>query len=186
VGFFYVLKAQNWIPVGKMFGNWRKIGTSVGIYFSLSQFSHAMSKKNSNNALLLVAAVVVGFYLWTSAGTLNNLQFVPKGIGVQGAGFSLVLGVQNPTSNALKFSSLAASLNVNGSPVGNVSDFTPVTIAPNSETDITLMVIPNVFGVASGIINLADGNEGSGNFQSALVGTANVNGAALPVNIPFS
>ena len=145
-----------------------------------------MSKKNSTNSLLLVAAVVAAYYLWTSAGTINSLQFIPKGIAVQGSGFSLVLGVQNPTNNAINFSSLAASLNVNGSPVGNVSSFTPVTIAPNSETDINLLVLPNAFGIASGIINLAEGNEGSGNFSSSLSGTASVNNTALPINIPFS
>jgi hypothetical protein len=145
-----------------------------------------MSKKNSSNALLLVAAVVVGFYLWSSAGTLNNLQFIPKGIAVQGSGFSLILGVQNPTSTAISFGSLAASLNVNGSGVGNVSNFTPTTIAANSETDINLLVLPNAFGLASGIINLADGNEGSGNFSSSLTGTANINGVPVPINVQFS
>jgi hypothetical protein len=162
------------------------IHTSGGNFFTFHPFYHEMSKKNSTNSLLLVAAVIAAYYLWTSAGTLNSLQFIPKGIAVQGSGFSLVLGVQNPTNNAINFSSLAAALNVNGSPVGNVSSFTPVTIAANSETDITLMVIPNAFGIASGIVNLADGNEGSGNFSSSLTGTANVNNAALPINIPFS
>jgi LEA14-like dessication related protein len=145
-----------------------------------------MSKKSSNSNLLVIGAVAVAaWYFFTRASSLNSLVFVPKGMGVQGIGVNLVLGVQNPTNNPLTLASLAGSLIVNGAAIGNVSDFQQTTIAANSETDINVLITPNVFGVAAGAIDALEGNETS-NISAALQGTANVNGVALPVNVTFS
>lgn len=145
-----------------------------------------MAKNNSKNLLLIAAAAIAGWYFWTRSATLNSLQFIPTGIGVQGAAVNLTIGVQNPTANPLTLSSLIGSLSISGSPVGNVSDFTPVVIQPNSQTNINVLITPNVFGIAAGAINMIDGNEGESGLNATLSGTANVNGIPLPVNIAFS
>jgi hypothetical protein len=144
-----------------------------------------MSKRgNSTTPLLIGAAGFLAWYFWTRANALKSLLFVPRGLGVQGGGISLLLGVQNITSAALQLNGFAGSLNINGSPVGNVTDFQPQLIAPG-ETQINLLIIPNVFGIAAGVLNEINGNEGSGNIQASLSGTANINGIPLPVNINF-
>jgi hypothetical protein len=144
-----------------------------------------VGKNASVSPLLIGAAAFAAWYLWTRANTLNSLIFNPVGLGVQGGGVSLQLEVDNPTPNALQLNGFAGSLSLNGSPVGNVTDFQPVMVAPGA-TRINLLVQPNVFGIASGIIGLLDGNEGSGNFQAQLNGTANINGIPVPVNLSFS
>ena len=146
-----------------------------------------MSKKNSSTNLLLIgAAAVAAWYFWTRTAALNSLVFEPVGLGVQGGGISLAVNVQNPTNTALSLSSIVGSLNINGSPVGNVTDFAPMTIAPNAQTQINLLILPNVFGIAAGVINQVDGNEGTGAIQASLTGTANVNGVPVPINLPFT
>ena len=145
-----------------------------------------MGKTKSNNLLLIGAAAIAAWYFFTRSNALNSLIFTPVGLGVQGSGISLAVNVANPTNTALTLSSLAGSLNIQGSAVGNVTDFTPQVIQPNSQTQINLLITPNVFGLAAGVINQIDGNEGSGNIQASLSGTANVNGVPIPVNLSFT
>jgi len=145
-----------------------------------------VGKSRSSVSPLLIAGVgFAAWYFWTRANTLKSLIFNPVGLGVQGPGISLQLEVDNPTSNAVQLNGFAGSLYVNGSAIGNVTDFQPVLIAPGA-TRINLLVSPNVFGLAAGIINQLDGNEGSGSIQASLSGTANINGIPVPVNIPFT
>lgn len=145
-----------------------------------------MGKSNNLTPVLLVGAGVAAWYFWTRANALNSLIFVPRGIGVQGGGVSLIIGVQNPTNSALMLNGLAGSLNIQGSAVGNVTDFQPQLIAPNQETPVNLLITPNIFGIAAGVINQIDGNEATGNFQATLTGTANINSIPLPLNISFT
>lgn len=144
-----------------------------------------MSKNSSTTPLLIAAGIGLAWYFFTRANALNSLVFIPKGIGIQGGGLNLVLGVQNPTGSGITLNSLVGALQVDGSPVANITDFTPQLIAPNSETDINLYVTANVFGLAGGLISQLDGNEGAGNFRASLIGTANVNNIPVPVNLPF-
>lgn len=145
-----------------------------------------MGKNRGSVSPLLVGGVAfVAWYFWTRANTLKSLIFQPVGLGVQGGGVSIQLEVDNPTPNALQFNGFAGSLTVNGANIGNVTDFQPVLLAPGA-TRLNLFIAPNVFGIASGAINLIEGNEGSGNIQSSLNGTANINGIPLPVNLVFT
>ena len=145
-----------------------------------------MGKKSSNNLLLIGAAAIAAWYFFTRSNALNSLIFTPVGLGVQGPGISLAVNVANPTNTPLTLSSLAGSLNIQGSAVGNVTDFQPSVIAANSQTQINLLITPNVFGLAAGVINEIDGNEGSGSIQASLSGTANVNGVTIPINLSFT
>jgi hypothetical protein len=144
-----------------------------------------LNKSNTATPLLIGAAAIAAWWFFSRANTLNSLIFIPKGVGVQGAGLNLVLGVQNPTGSAIQLNSIAGSVNVNGSPIGNVSNFSPIVIQPNAETDVPLYLTANLFGLAGGVINQLDGNEGSGNFTASLSGTANVNNIPVPVNLNF-
>lgn len=142
------------------------------------------NRSSSVSPLLIGVAAFAGWYFWTRAQALKSLIFTPVGLGVQGAAISLQLEVDNPTAAALQLNGFAGSLNVNGSPIGNVTDFQPVMVVPGA-TRLNLLITPNVFGIAAGVINQIDGNEGSGNVQASLTGTANINGIGLPVNLNF-
>lgn len=144
------------------------------------------SRSGSTNTLLIVGAAAAAWYFFSRANALNSLIFVPKGIGIQGGGLNLLLGVQNPTGAAIQLNSLAGSVNVNGSPIGNVSSFQPIVIAGNAETVVPLYLSANPFGILGQTIDLLDGNEGAGNFRASLTGIANVNNIPVPINISFT
>lgn len=145
-----------------------------------------VGKKDSSSTVLLIgAAAFAAWYFFSRANTLSSLVFNPVGVGVQGAAISLQLQVANPTPNAVQLNGFAGSLIISGSAVGNVTDFQPTLIPPGA-TNINLLVTPNVFGIAAGVIDLIDGNEGSGNFSAGLQGTANVNNIPVPVNLQFT
>jgi hypothetical protein len=145
-----------------------------------------MSKNSSATPLVIGGVAFLAWYFWTRAAALQSLIFIPRGLGVQGAGISLQIGVQNPTGAALALNSLFGSLLIQGQPVGNVSDIQPQLIAPNSESVITVLVTPNLFGIAAGVIDQLDGNEGTRKFSAAMQATANINGIPVPVNLQFT
>lgn len=135
-----------------------------------------------DNGLLLLLGLGA-YLLYSKANTASSLQFLPLGANWNGGTLQIQVGVQNPTNGTLTLSSLAATAYVNGTPTGNVSDFTPAIIAPNAQTPIQLNFNPNVIGIAQDLLSEL-------NTQSAmnisLKGTANVNGVSLPVNINFT
>jgi LEA14-like dessication related protein len=129
-----------------------------------------------------VAAVLFGYWAYKKYATLVNLQFVPRGINLTGNGFTVALGVQNTASDTLQYNSFAGTLYVNGSAVGNVSDFNSKLIAANAETGIAFNVSLNLFNLGSQLLTqLTGGNAG---IQSArLTGVANISGGQYNVDV---
>jgi LEA14-like dessication related protein len=125
---------------------------------------------------------IVGLWLYSKAHTGTSLQFVPLGASWSGGALQVDIGVQNPTNDTLQLNSLAGSVFVNGTIIGNVSDFTPRLITANQQTAIQLTYTPNLLGTAAAILNQV--NNGGG-IQIAINGAANVNGISLPINLTF-
>jgi Late embryogenesis abundant protein len=136
----------------------------------------------SNTILILVLVAVVGYWAYTKYGAVSNLLFVPRGINASGGGFQVTLGIQNTSNTSLQYNSFAGSLIVNGSNIGNVTDFTQQTIIANGETDLVINVTANLLGLASQILQQV--NSGNVGIQSAvLTGNANIGGTQYPVNV---
>lgn len=136
--------------------------------------------KNTAAYLLGGAALV---YLLTRASTINNLNFVPRGLSFIGSSIRVVIGVQNPTSASLTLRSVSGSLIVNGNTFGNVSDFQPAILAANSETPVALIFSPSLFGIADTVITALE--DGSTAISASLQGIANLDNNALPINVNF-
>jgi hypothetical protein len=135
-----------------------------------------------NTPLYLLGGAALVWFL-TRASTINNLNFVPRGLSFIGSSVQVVIGVQNPTSNSLTLRSVVASLIVNGNTFGNVSDFQPVILAANSETPVALIFSPSLFGIADSVVSALQ--SGSTSISANLQGTANLDNNALPININF-
>ena len=135
-----------------------------------------------DNTLFILAAVAIGYYLYTRSATVANLNFVPRGLSMNGAQVQVTVGVQNTSSNPITLNSLSANLLLNGNNIGNVANFISTVIAPNAETPIQLFITPNIAGdISSALSQLNTGGAAGQSFT--LVGTANVNGAPLPVSV---
>jgi hypothetical protein len=138
----------------------------------------------TNNLLIFGALGIGAWYFLTRLSTVGSLNFVPRGLGLVGNAVSVIIGVQNPTSEGLNLQSISGNLVVNGNSVGNVADFTPVTIAPNQETQIQLLITPNIFGIAANAIYQLSNNL-TGGINATLQGSANINNTSLPLNVNF-
>ena|SRR5277367_5641866 len=138
----------------------------------------------TNNLLIFGAIGVAAWYFLTRLSTIGSLNFIPRGLGLVGNAVSVLIGVQNPTSEGLNLGSISGNLVVNGNSVGNVADFTPVVIAPNAETQIQLLITPNIFGIAANVIYQLQQNL-TGGINATLQGTANINNNAVPLNVNF-
>lgn len=156
-GFFILILFRNW---------------------ELFQFRESIK---TNTLILLGIVGAVGYFLWSRARAVGGLIFLPRGISFSGGPVQVTLGVQNPSSVAVPIESFAASLYINGVPLGSVSNFNPVLINPSSETPVLLNISPNVFGLANEAINLVR-NGLPGSYSARLTGSVNVGGVLFPVD----
>ncbi len=91
---------------------------------------------------------------------------------------------QNVTNGSLQFNALAANAFLNGTNIGNVSGFQPVTIGPVSQVTIPLTIVVNATQIISDVIAILTGSAGvAANLE--IKGTANVSGLILPVDIIY-
>ena len=88
------------------------------------------------------------------------------------------MGVQNPSSQSAKLTSIAGNVYLNDKYFANFSNFTSQDINANSESDILLIASPNLLGTAS-IIRDFIKNRGKGQINVKLEGTANIDGNAI-------
>jgi len=136
---------------------------------------------NTKDLLIGGGVIALGLWAYKKFVTGSNLIFVPLGISTGGSGLQVKIGVQNPTNESLMFSSLAGNVIVNNVAVANVSNFQGITIPANSQTAVTIDVAVNWLGLGLSAASVVQ----AGFTGAKLVGTANVNGVALPVNITF-
>jgi hypothetical protein len=124
----------------------------------------------------------------TTAGSASRLNFTISNLQLGTSGLipviSLNLLAQNPTNSSFVVQSIVANAFVNGEQVGNVSDFTPVSIGPNSQGSIPLTVLMNAAVVVEDVLNILTGAAGVSAVVS-VVGTANISGLVLPVNLSY-
>lgn len=140
------------------------------------------------DSITLVILLALGWYGYSRYETLKGLVFTPGGVSFDFSNptapvITINVIVQNPTSNALTLNSIATNVTLNGSAAGNISNFTNTTIAPNSQTTIPLNFRPNLVSVISDIYNAF---ESGAAINGTMVGTANVNNTAVPINFAFS
>ncbi len=91
---------------------------------------------------------------------------------------------QNVTNGSLQFNALAANAFLNGTLIGNVSGFTPVTIMPVSQVTIPLTILVNATEIISDVISILTGSAGVA-ATVEIKGTANISGLILPVDLIY-
>jgi LEA14-like dessication related protein len=146
-------------------------------------------KLASMDNILIFGGLIIAFIFFGGAQTVNSLKFVATGVGFDVSNLlspiiNVTVIVQNPTSTALQLNSFAGTATVNGTASGNVSYFQPVLIAANSQTTITLQIRLSDAGIISDLMNFI--SAGTGQLLVAVNGTANINGAGLPVSLSMN
>jgi LEA14-like dessication related protein len=91
--------------------------------------------------------------------------------------------IQNPTNTPFTFTSFAASATSDGILVGNVSNFTPVAIAANSEGLMPVKIRLLLITAANGVIDAIQNRHVKKNL--VIEGTINTNGVPVPVSLNY-
>ncbi len=137
---------------------------------------------------LILGGVAVAYYA-NLANAAGNLIFYPGSI--QGLSFQdatpVVQGsviIQNTSNATFTFNSVAGNITTNGTLVGNISNFVPVTIGPNSQGELPITIKLSLIGVANDVIDAIQ----SRNISKKIIldGRVNANGVQVPLNLEYS
>lgn len=139
-------------------------------------------------AALLLGGVAVAYFL-NLKNAAGHLVFYPgtiQGLSFEGAN-PVIQGtilIQNTSNVTFTFNSFAASITTGGTLVGNASNFTPVTIGPNSEGQFPIKLTLSLLGVANDIIDAVQNKYITK--QISLEGSVNANGIPVPLQLNYS
>lgn len=134
-------------------------------------------------SLFLLALAGIGLYWFAQLGTAGNTaQLIFSGVTVNSpTNFTLHFIVQNISNATVKFNGLTGTVAVNGTVIGNISNFTPITIQPVSQQNLNVNFQPNLLGVASEISQLF--TTGNQSLDFTINGNYNIDGFVLPFNL---
>ena len=144
-----------------------------------------------NSTLLALGAVgaLIVYHLWRESSAAGNLVFTPG--NVTNMAFSgstpvvaFTINVQNTSTTDLLLNSIAGNLYSNNTLVGNVSNFSPVTIAANSQTVLPVNASFQILGIANDLISAFQSGSTQQNLE--LEGFANVGGAQVPLDLKMT
>lgn len=139
--------------------------------------------------VLLILAGAAGIYIWNLSRAANNLTYFPGNItGISLDGLTPVvyatLVIQNTSNLTFTINSLAGSVTSNGTLIGNVSDFVPVTVPANSQGQIPLTLRLQPLGLANDIIAILTG--GVGKRDLVVAGSVNANGMQQAFSLTYN
>lgn len=143
------------------------------------------------STIITWAAAGFAFLWWAGTQVVAglNLVFYPgsvTAISMSGATpvITFTMQVQNTSGTALNFNSLSGNITSGSTLIGNIYNFTPIIIAPNSTSLIPVTAQLNAIGLANDIVTAFSSNASS---QAIIVeGVANVNNIQIPVNLNFT
>lgn len=138
---------------------------------------------------ILIIAVAFGLYAFTNARAANNLQFFPgnvTGLSIDGINpiATADILIQNTSNVEFTINSFSASVYSNGTLVGNISDFTPDIVHPNSETPYPVTIRFLSLSIIDEIYNAVTTRSIQRNLD--IKGTVNANGQQWPVEITYA
>lgn len=136
--------------------------------------------KNVSGFVLLGVGVAAAFFLMRAKNVANVATFGFQNLKIQGSKIVISLAVNNPTSISLKFNSFVGQVVVKGKVIANITGFTPVIINANSQSIVNLNFSVSTIGLLQFGLAVFNANNFK-NLKPTLKGTANINGAALPV-----
>jgi hypothetical protein len=156
-------------------------------HISLS-FYLKSAKIDTSKAILLGLAGIVGYELLAKTQALGTVNFFPgklHSLSFDGATpiVTVQLLAQNTSNKLFTMQSIAGNVYTDNYLVGNVSNFTAVQIAPNTQTAIPIKIRLSLLAVVNEIIAAIQ----TGNFSKTLYvdAHANIDGLQVPIKETF-
>lgn len=169
---------------------WKLLAQSRRFISSMGKKSRKSSGGLSNNDLLLGGGLLLAawFLFGRKAVAASNLTFYPG--GVQSMAFlgatpilTVLVQVQNTSNAQLTINSFSGNVTSNGTLIGNVYNFTPITILPNSMQVVLVTLQLNATGIVNDIVNIF--TTRSSKQMLSVNASANVEGIQVPIDLTF-
>lgn len=143
--------------------------------------------KNLPVVPLLIAASVA-FVILSKKTAANLLNFTINSVNTALNGINLIVTVNvlisNPSNQSFTANNISGVLLINGVAYGSVSNYSPITVAPNSQTIYPVTITTSIIADGLALYNILSSNNGSG-LNIGLTGTASVSGVVIPVNVNY-
>ena len=135
------------------------------------------------NILIAGAIFGVGYYILKKRALGNNARFSFDAIKLSGTNIIVTLGILNPVNSNAILKSMVGDLSINGDIIATGSTFDAVTIKPNTKTQFNITFFPIATGILSTLRNII--KKGLKNIKAKFVGTANINGFNMPIDLTY-
>jgi LEA14-like dessication related protein len=136
----------------------------------------------TGTVLLLGVGAVAAYYFAQLGKAGSTMQIVLSGVQVNSVtDYVITLTFQNVSNATVKINSFTGVVSINDNQVGNVSEFGPVIINPNSQQAINIHFSPSLLSLPGAIRDLL--NNSGGELVFNVNGNANVDNLVLPVNV---
>jgi LEA14-like dessication related protein len=130
-----------------------------------------------------VALIAAGFWVLTKYRASQSLTYRPIGVNFDGANLILTLGITNQSSFPISFTSFNGTVSANGVPLGGIADYQPAVIAAGAETQLQLVLVPNLANIANLVKNIFTQQSAQQINLDGMLVAENIN---LPVNTSFA
>jgi hypothetical protein len=131
--------------------------------------------------LIIVAGIAALYFLGKSR--LTKLKIIFRGFKITGGifkpKFNLKFGLQNPTTETANLNSIVGEVIANGKIIANVSNFTPLKIQANKETELNIVAEPIAISIAKTVIDFI---KNKNKLIVEFKGSANVDNIVYPLN----
>lgn len=134
--------------------------------------------------LLGVGALLL--FNFANLGVASNvLQYYIQSVDFTGITTGrIILVVQNPSNASILLNSMAGTITVNNTTLGNISNFQGgVTIPANQQVPITINVVLSLSGLVSQLYDTLTKPNGANAMNFIIAGNANINAGII---VPFS
>jgi hypothetical protein len=137
--------------------------------------------------ILLVGCGLLALLYFGNLGIAGNvLQYYIQSVNFTGiTSGTITLVIQNPSNATIILNSMAGTVAVNGTTLGNISNFQGgITIPANQQVPVTLTVAVSLFNTLGSLYAALTNPSGAQPLSFVVAGNANINaGTIIPFNI---
>lgn len=137
----------------------------------------------------LAIAGSITYFLLSRKSLVKNARFSFQKMSINWKQKQILigLGVQNPTSNSITINAISGELLVNGNSLASIESNTIIRIAAKGNSIIPLILKPSLIGLFAQIKALLQKNKDKKkqSIAARFVGTANLSGLMIPLDLPL-
>lgn len=136
----------------------------------------------------LFAGVVYYFFQTKSVVKNAKFSFQKMAINWKKKQILIGIGVQNPTNGTISVQSISGDLLINKNSIATIESNVNVTISPNQNSVIPLILKPSLLGLfvqIKSMLTKQKNKDAKSKISARFEGVANSNGLIIPLSLPL-